>query len=88
MTAFHEASHHEASHFQMPVLRGFNTQARHSMNTPLPCPDSTLLDVIRDGSISPEQEQKITQHLEHCPRCRAVVEMLSLDDNMDVIAEP
>ena len=53
------------------------------MNTPLPCPDSTLMDVIRQGSISPEQEQELSQHLEECPRCRAVVEMLSLDESDD-----
>jgi anti-sigma factor RsiW len=53
------------------------------MNTPLPCPDSALLHVIRRGTISPEQELEIAHHLEQCVQCRAVVEMLSLDDDSD-----
>ena len=54
-----------------------------TMNMPLPCPDSTLLHVIRRGAISPEQELEIAQHLEQCVLCRAVVEMLNLDDDSD-----
>ncbi|MDG2358312.1 MAG: hypothetical protein P8M20_01530 [Planctomycetaceae bacterium] len=52
------------------------------MNMPLPCPDSALLHVIRKGSTSPEQELEIAQHLEQRAQCRAVVEMLSLDDDI------
>lgn len=51
------------------------------MNMPLPCPDSALREVIRNGRISPEQEQEIAEHLEHCSQCRAVVEMLTLADD-------
>lgn len=54
-----------------------------AMNIPLPCPDSTLRDVIRYGRISPEQEEQIAEHLEHCPQCRAVVEMLTLTEDSD-----
>lgn len=61
----------------------FSGQDRHTMNMPLPCPDSALLHVIRKGSTSPEQELEIAQHLEQCAQCRAVVEMLSLDDDSD-----
>jgi serine/threonine protein kinase len=61
----------------------FCGQGRHTMNMPLPCPDSALLHVIRRGTISPEQELEIAQHLEQCAQCRAVVEMLSLDDDSD-----
>ena len=58
------------------------------MNTPLPCPDSALLHVIRRGTISPEQELEIAQHLEQCSQCRVVVEMLSFDDGSDLMTEP
>ena len=60
----------------------FSGQDRHTMNMPLPCPDSALLHVIRKGSTSPEQELEIAQHLEQRAQCRAVVEMLSLDDDI------
>lgn len=65
----------------------FDRQGCQTMNTPLPCPDSPLLHVIRKGSISPEQELEIAQHLEQCAQCRSVVEMLSLDDDSDLMTE-
>ena len=56
------------------------------MDTPLPCPDSALLHAILRGSVSPEQELEIARHLEDCSQCRAVVEMLCIDDGP--ITEP
>jgi serine/threonine protein kinase len=58
------------------------------MSMPLPCPDSALLHVIRQGNMSPEQELEIAQHLEQCSQCRAVEEMLSLVDDSDLMTEP
>lgn len=66
----------------------FDRQGCQTMNTPLPCPDSALLQVIRKGSISPEQELEIAQHLEQCAQCRSVVEMISLVDDSDLMTEP
>lgn len=65
----------------------FDRLGCQTMNMPLPCPDSALLHVIRKGSISPEQEKEIEQHLEECAQCRAVVEMLSLDDDSGLLTE-
>jgi anti-sigma factor RsiW len=56
------------------------------MNTPLPCPDGALLHAILRGSVSHEQELEIARHLEDCSQCRAVVEMLCIDDGP--ITEP
>lgn len=37
--------------------------------------------------MSPEQELEIAQHLEQCAQCRSVVEMLSLEDDSDLMTE-
>lgn len=57
------------------------------MNLPLPCPEGALLNAILQGSVTPAQESEIAAHLEECTQCRAVVEMLSIDDD-NPIAEP
>jgi hypothetical protein len=56
------------------------------MNTPLPCSDGAFLKAILRGSVSPEQELEIAGHLDECVQCRAVVEMLCIDDGP--ITEP
>lgn len=53
------------------------------MNLPLPCSDSELRDVIQNGQITLEQEQRIAEHLKHCAQCRAVVELLTPEEDTE-----
>lgn len=57
------------------------------MSIPMPCQDSPLLHAIKRGTVSLEQEVEISEHLEVCTLCRAVVDLINHFDDPEQTAE-
>lgn len=50
------------------------------MSFPLPCPDGILMRTIQDGTLSPERDAELEEHLKDCAQCRAVLDMILTPD--------
>lgn len=57
------------------------------MSMPLPCPESSLLDAILRGRVSPDDEIEIERHLEVCEQCRKAVDVLAGAEDSDLLTE-
>ncbi len=39
-----------------------------------PCPDRQQLSQLADGDLPASEEARLVEHLDHCPRCRQVLD--------------